>query len=265
MATEEQPKITLYWLEKSRAQNILWLLEELGLEYELETFHRNKDDNHAPAELREVHPLGKSPLIKITPPGGGEPIVLAESGFITQYLCEHFGKNTTMMPQRYREGQEGQVCGETPAWLRWQYFLHFAEGTMMSTFMMAMVVDRLRSPQVPFYIRPITTMVANKIFAGFISHNIQNQQGFLDQQLAVAGAGYLCGKDLSAADILISFGLITAKDKVESFGDWWGSTPRALYPRLYQYIERLENEEGYKRSIQKVKEIDESLGINFRL
>lgn len=191
--------------------------------------------------------------------------MLAESGFITQYLCEHFGKNTTMMPQRYQEGQEGKVCGETAEWLRWQYILHFTEGTMMSTFMIAMVVNGLRSPQVPFFLRPITTLVANKIFAGFISHNIQAQLGFLDQQLGTSGGGYLCGKHLTAADVLISFGLITAKDKVESFGDWSGSTPRALLPRLYEYIEKLENEEGYKRSVQKVKEIDESLGIQFRL
>ena len=252
-------------LEKSRAQNILWLLEELELEYELVTFHRNKADNHAPPDLKKIHPLGKSPLISIAPSDGSEPIVLAESGFITQYLCEHFGKDKTVVPKRYREGQEGKVGGETKEWLRWQYFLHFAEGTMMSAFMLGWVVSGLSSPQIPFFIRPITSMVGSKILANFIYPNVKGQLSFLEQQLSTSGGDYLCGEHLTAADVLISFGLITAKDKVSSFGDWDGSTPNTLYPKLYAYIARLQNTSGYKKSVQKVKEIDESLGIEFKL
>lgn len=256
---------TDYRLEKSRAQNILWLLEELGLEYELVTFRRNKNDNHAPPDLKKIHPLGKSPLISIAPSDGSEPIVLAESGFITQYLSEHFGKDTTLVPKRYRDGQEGKVGGETKEWLRWQYFLHFTEGTMMGTFMLGWVVSGLSSPQIPFFIRPITSMVGSKILANFIYPNVKGQLSFLEQQLSTSGGDYLCGEHLTAADVLISFGLITAADKVGSFGDWDGSTPKALYPKLYAYIERLKNTPGYKKSVQKVKEIDESLGIEFKM
>ncbi len=251
-------------LEKSRAQNILWLLEELKLEYELVTFRR-KSNNLGPPELKKIHPLGKSPVVSITPSNGAEPVILAESGFIVQYLSEHFGKDTTIIPKRYREGQEGKAGGETEAWMRWQYYLHFAEGSMMSTFLIGMVLNALKSPQVPFFIRPITSLVANKIIAGRVYPNIKGQLGFLEQQLTTSGGNYLCGEHLTSADILLSFGLITVKDKLEVFGDWDGSAPKTLYPKLFAYIDRLESQPGYQKSVQKVGEIDQTLGVKFTL
>lgn len=169
----------------------------------------------APPELREVHPLGKSPLLSITPSGpSSERIVLAESGFITQYLSEHFGKETTMMPKRWKDGQEGKVGGETEEWLRWQYMLHFVEGSFLSMLLRAVAISMLKSTKVPFYIRPITSMVANQILSSFIQPNLQRQLAFLEQQLETSGGDFLCGKNLSSADVLISFGLISAKDRV---------------------------------------------------
>ncbi|KAI1187014.1 hypothetical protein F5B17DRAFT_401284 [Nemania serpens] len=260
---EEQAKVTLYWLEKSRAQNILWLLEELKIDYDIDTFRRGSD-MLAPPELREVHPLGKSPLLSITPSGpSSERIVLAESGFITQYLSEHFGKETTMMPKRWKDGQEGKVGGETEEWLRWQYMLHFVEGSFLSMLLRAVAISMLKSTKVPFYIRPITSMVANQILSSFIQPNLQRQLAFLEQQLETSGGDFLCGKNLSSADVLISFGLISAKDRVQDFGTWPAGGPRALYPKVYAYIERLESQPGYKRSIEKIKEIDSSLGIDY--
>ncbi|KAI1164229.1 hypothetical protein F5B18DRAFT_616530 [Nemania serpens] len=258
---EEQAKVTLYWLEKSRAQNILWLLEELKIDYDIETFRRGSD-HLAPPELKKVHPLGKSPLVSITPPGA-EPIVLAESGFITQYLSEHYGKETTMVPKRWKDGQEGKVGGETEEWLRCQYLLHFVEGTFLSTLLRGVVVSMLKSKNVPFLIRPVTSMVANQILTSFIQPNIQRQLAFLEQQLETSGGDFLCGKDLSSADVLLSFGLISAKDRVQDFGTWPAGGPRAAFPKLYAYIERLESEPGYKRSIEKIKDIDSSLGIDY--
>ncbi|KAI0881934.1 glutathione S-transferase [Annulohypoxylon maeteangense] len=260
MATEEQSKIKLYWLEKSRAQNILWLLEELKLPYELETFHRV--NMLAPPELKKIHPLGKSPVISITPPGSTEPIVLAESGFIVQYLSEHFGQGTTMMPKRWKEGQEGKIGGETEQWMRWQYLLHYVEGSLMSMLIMAMVLGALKSPQVPFFIRPITSLVVNQLFSRLVLPNAKAQLGFLEQQ-ETSGGDYLCGSDLTSADVLISFALMAAKDKFETFGTWEAGGPKKLFPKLFAYIDRLEAHPGYKNSVQKVKEIDSSLGIQF--
>lgn len=260
MASEEQPKIKLYWLEQSRAQNILWLLEELNVPYELETFHRV--NMLAPPELKKIHPLGKSPVVSVTPPGSSEPIVLAESGFITQYLSEHFGQGTTMMPKRWKDGQEGKVGGETEQWLRWQYCLHYVEGSLMPMLIMAMVLGALKGPKIPFFIRPITALVVNQLFSRLVLPNAQAQLGFLEQQLETSGGDYLCGPELTSADVLLSFGLIAAKDKFETFGTW-DSSPKTLFPKVFAYIDRLETHPGYKRSVEKIKEIDSSLGIMF--
>ncbi|KAI3337609.1 hypothetical protein HD806DRAFT_477112 [Xylariaceae sp. AK1471] len=258
----EKAKVKLYWLERSRAQNILWLLEELKIEYELETFRRGSD-RRAPAELKKIHPLGKSPLVSVTPAGSSEPILLAESGFITQYLSEHFGHETTMMPKRWKDGQEGKVGGETEEWLRWQYFLHFVEGSLLSTLTMGMVIGMLKSTKIPFFIRPVTSMVANQIFSSFVTPNLKSQLDFLEKQLETSGGDFICGKNLTSADVLLSFGLVSAKDKVASYGSWPAGGPRALFPKLYGYIDRLESEPGYKRSVEKIKQIDSSLGIEF--
>ncbi|KAI1504283.1 glutathione S-transferase [Biscogniauxia marginata] len=261
MASEEQPKIKLYWLEQSRAQNILWLLEELKLPYELETFHRV--NMLAPPELKKIHPLGKSPVIAVTPPGSTEPIVLAESGFITQYLSEHFAQGTTLVPKRWKDGQEGKVGGETEQWLRWQYYLHYVEGSLMSMLVMAMVLGTLKSPNIPFFIRPLTSLVANQIFSKLVFPNAKAHLSFLEKQLETSGGDYICGADLTSADILLSFGLIAAKDRFEAFGTWEAGGPKALFPNVFAYIDRLASHPGYKRSAEKIKEIDSSFGIAF--
>ncbi|KAI1306583.1 putative glutathione S-transferase [Xylaria venustula] len=259
----QEAKVKLYWLEKSRAQNILWLLEELKIDYEIETFRRGSD-MLAPPDLKKIHPLGKSPLVSVTPPGpSSEPIVLAESGFITQYLSEHFGHETTMMPKRWKDGQEGKVGGETEEWLRWQYTLHFVEGSFLSTLMMAVVIGMLKSNKVPFFIRPVTGFVANQVMSSFVLPNLKGQLGFLEKQLETSGGDFLCGKDLTSADVLLSFGMVSVKDRLEEFGSWPEGRPREVYPKLFAYIARLESQPGYKRSIEKIKEIDSSLGIEY--
>lgn len=232
------------------------------MSYELETFHRDVN-MRAPAELKKLHPLGKSPLISITPQGSTEPIVLAESGFITQYLSEHFSEGTTMMPKRWKDGQEGKAGGETEQWLRWQHLLHYAEGSLMPMLFMAMVLSSLKGPRIPFFIRPITSMVANQLLGRLTFPNAQAHLGFLEKQLETSGGDYLCGPDLTSADLLLSFGLITAKDKFVTFGAWEGGDPKALFPKLFAYIDRLESHPGYQRSVEKVKEIDSSMGIKF--
>lgn len=125
----------------------MWLLEELGAPYELEVFRRDRKTMLAPAELEQVHPLGKSPVVSITPAGGGEPVLLAESGLMTQYLCEHLPGGERLVPRRWREGREGTVGGETEAWLRNQYYLHYAESSLMPVLLLALVLSRGCSPR----------------------------------------------------------------------------------------------------------------------
>ncbi|KAK3076877.1 hypothetical protein LTS18_011752, partial [Coniosporium uncinatum] len=102
----QEAKITLHWLTQSRSHRILWLLEELKLDYDLKIYKRGSD-MLAPPELKQVHPLGKSPVINVQVPGVEEPMVIAESGAIVEYLTEYFGK--WMIPVRYPEGKEGQI------------------------------------------------------------------------------------------------------------------------------------------------------------
>ncbi|KAK9775694.1 putative Glutathione S-transferase 1 [Seiridium cardinale] len=262
MATEESPKIKLYWLEKSRAQSILWLLEELKIDYELELIHRNKETMLAPPKLKEIHPLGKSPVISITPPGSEKPIVIAETGFIAQYLSEHFGQNSTLVPKRWKDGQEGKVGGETEEWMRWMYLLHYTEGSLMSILMMALILGMLKGPKVPFFIRPITTMVVNQAFSSFVGPNIKTHLSFLEDQLATSGGDYLCGENLTSADIVVSFPLITYQTRFKDIGTWEDS-PEKLYPKVWAYINRIDSHPGYKRSANKIKEIDDSFGVRW--
>jgi glutathione S-transferase len=128
-------------LEQSRSHRILWLLEELKLKYELKTFKR-RADKLAPAELKEVHQLGKSPVITVEAPGASKPLVLAESGAIVEYLVDHFGQaRPSLVPTRYTEGQEGKVGGETEEWMRYRYFMHYVEGSLMPFLVMTLVND----------------------------------------------------------------------------------------------------------------------------
>lgn len=94
----------------------------------------------APPELRKIHPLGKSPVVTVTSPNAAEPVVLAETAFITQYLCDHFPKGPELVPARWKEGQENRVGGETEEWMRYQYLLYYIEGSFMSTMVLHFIL-----------------------------------------------------------------------------------------------------------------------------
>ena len=142
----DEAKVKLHWLNGSRAQSILWLLEQLEIPYDLEIYHRQKN-MLAPPELKKIHPLGKSPAITITAPGATEPVVLAETAFIVQYLCDHFPKGKTLVPPRWKDGQEGKVGGETEAWMRYQYLLYYIEGSFMFTMVLNFVLSGMQAKE----------------------------------------------------------------------------------------------------------------------
>jgi glutathione S-transferase len=134
------PKLTLYWLESSRAHRIVWLLEELELPYELLIYSR-RPNLFAPKELKEIHPLGKSPVLSVSRPNSSEkPMVIAESGAIVEYLLDHFGSK--LVPQRYPDGAEGQPGIETEEWMRYRYYLHYSEGSLMPLLIVALLLLR---------------------------------------------------------------------------------------------------------------------------
>ncbi|KAK2594537.1 bifunctional glutathione transferase/peroxidase [Conoideocrella luteorostrata] len=257
MPASEHPKIKLYWLSQSRSQRIIWLLEELKVPYELEVFHRDENTLMAPRELEKVHALGKSPIISITPTGkDAKPIILAESGFIAQYLLDHTSEGQNLMPKKWQDGKENTIAGETEDWLRYAYYMHYAEGSLMPYLVFALVISRLKSPQVPFLIRPITSIIANRIIGMFLYPNVKKHLSFINDQLASSTGKYLCGKTLCAADILMSFPLIAGDGRFNELGSWKDGSWRSEFPKVWEYVQLLLAEPGYKKSVAKVEEID---------
>jgi len=157
-----EPAADISRLNDSRAQRIVWLLEELGLEYEVIPFRRDPQTMFAPPELGKVHPLGKAPAVGILYPSplseassgsrDEKETVLVESGFITQYLCEHFSTDENrLVPKRYAPGNEGKAGGETEAWMRYQHLLHYAEGSLMPPLLLALILSSMYpSLSIPF-------------------------------------------------------------------------------------------------------------------
>jgi len=176
-----------------------------------------------------------------------KPMVLAESAAISEYLCDYFARH--LVPKRYQDGKEGQVGGETEQWIRYRMFMHYAEGSILSMLLLAMVIDSIaENPATPFFIKPLTRAIGAKVYSVFLSNTLKTHFDFLEQQLATSpGNGkYLCGEQLTAADIMMVFPLSAAllRKKYD----------RRQCPRLAAYTELLENNEGYKASIKKVEE-----------
>jgi glutathione S-transferase len=248
-------------LEKSRAHRILWLLEELGVDYELKTYKRGSD-MLAPKELKDVHPLGKSPIITVQATEATEPLVIAESAVIVEYLTEHFGPS--LIPARYTSGKEGLVGGESEEWIRYRYFMHYAEGSLMPLLVIGLVFGRknprwlrsnsvnysseIKGPAVPFFIRPISKAIAGKVEEAFLAPNLKTHFEFLEDQIASSpeNGQFLCGPKLTGADIIMIFPLEAAHGRAGLTAD--------KYPKLSAYIERLHKREAYQRAIKKVEE-----------
>ncbi|KAL1880725.1 bifunctional glutathione transferase/peroxidase [Diaporthe australafricana] len=210
----------------------------------------------APPELEKVHPLGKSPVVTITAPGSTEPVVLAESGFIFQYLCEHFAQGKSVVPKRWKDGQEGKLFGETEGWMRYSYLLHYAEGSFMPILVMYLVLSALKSNQVPFFVRPISSAIANRIISMMVFPNVKRHLAFLEQQLETSGGDFLTGPDLTAADILMSYPLLAGKTGFDGMGKFARGTAKESFPKVYAYMDRLEAQAGWEKAVQKTKDID---------
>ncbi|KAK4694295.1 glutathione S-transferase, partial [Lecanoromycetidae sp. Uapishka_2] len=236
MEAEQKAKVTLYWLEKSRSQRVLWLLEECKVEYELKTFKRM--NMLAPPEFKEVFPLGKAPIVTIESANSQKPLVLAESGALMEYLIDHFGPH--LAPEIYQKGKEGEVCGETEEWTRYRYFMHYAEGTLMPYLVFTIV----------FNSRSISQCRA--VESKFLNPNLKANWEFLEHQISSSpnNGQYLCGSELTGADIIMSFPLGAAKGKCGFEQD--------KYPKLWAYVERLEKLEGFKKAVQKIIDVDGS-------
>ena len=151
--------ITVHHLNNSRSQRVLWLLEELGLPYEIKRYERDPKTMLAPASLRKIHPLGKSPVIT-----DGE-LTLAESGAIIEYLVDRYG-NGRLRPAL-----------DTPEHLRYTYWLHYAEGSAMPPLLLKLIFDQIEKSPMLFFVRPIARSITNRVKSSFIEPQIAQHLG----------------------------------------------------------------------------------------
>jgi glutathione S-transferase len=214
--------IVVHHLENSRSQRVLWLLEELGLPYELKRYQRHPRTMLAPPELRAVHPLGKSPVLE----EGG--LTLAESGAIVETLIE-----------RHAAGQLAPAAG-TPDAVRYRYFLHYAEGSAMSPLLLKLVFDRIAATRVPFFIKPVVKGIAKQALAGFVMPQIKSHLDFLEGELAKRD--WFAGDSFSGADIQMSFPLEAAAAR--------GGLDVSR-PRLMAWLARIHARPAYQRALER--------------
>ena len=178
--------VIVHHLENSRSQRILWLLEELGVPYEVERYQRDPKTKRAPAALRAIHPLGKSPVVE-----DGDKR-LAESGAIIEYLADTYGDGA-LAP---RPG--------TPERLRYTYFLHYAEGSLMPFLLMKLVFNELPK-RAPALIRPVARALMGGAQTGFVDPELKTHLDYLEGELGKTA--WFAGPSFSAADIQMSFPL----------------------------------------------------------
>ncbi|KAH8170728.1 palmitoyltransferase ERF2 [Sarocladium implicatum] len=241
--------------ENSRVHRTIWLLEELKVPYDVEIFRRNPSTFLAPPELAKVHTLGKSPVVSVTPPGeGAEPLMLAESGFISTYLCDHFPEGKRLVPQKWKDGMEGKFGGETEEWLRYEFLMHYAEGSLMPPLVMSLVFKMKAGS--PFLVRPLVNMIADRVMGLFVVPTLRKHLKFLEDQLSTSSGDYLCGKTLTAADILVSYGPIKFDKMVDELATWEGGSWRNTHPKVAAYLDKMQTEPGYVKTTQKVKEYE---------
>jgi len=212
--------ITVHHLENSRSQRVLWMLEELGLDYEVRLYKR-EPTMQAPASLRAVHPLGKSPVIS-----DGE-VTMAESGAILEYLVETYGNGRFVPPPG------------TPERLRYRYFLHYAEGSLMPLLFMKLVFNRLPE-RVPWAMRPVARAISSGADQTLLTPQISSHFAFLESEMS--GRDWFAGNDFTAADIQMSFPIEAAAARA-ALGD--------KLPRLKDFVARLQSRPAYKRALEK--------------
>ncbi len=212
--------IIVHHLNNSRSQRVLWLLEELGLDYDIVRYQRDPQTMLAPPELRAIHPLGKSPVLT------DDGVVVAESGAIVEYLIERYGNGRLIPP------------AGTPERLRWRYFLHYAEGSAMTPLLLKLVFDRVESSPAPFFVRPIARAIAHKVKSSFITPQINNHLDYLEAELGQSE--WFAGADFSAADIQMSFPLEAAAARA-GLG--------ASRPRLNAFLQKIHARPAFQRAL----------------
>ena len=214
--------ITVHHLENSRSQRVLWLLEELGVDYEIELYKRDPKTMLGPDSLREVHPLGKSPVVV-----DGDNTI-AESGAIIEYLVDRYGKGRLAPPAGSAER------------LRYTYWLHYAEGSLMPLMLLKLIFDRLAHPPMPLVMRPAAALIAMGVKGKFVTPRLTQQLDFVEAELGKSE--WFAGDELSGADIQMSFPLEAAAAR-GVIGD--------ERPNILSFVARVHARPAYERALER--------------
>lgn len=220
--------LTVHHLETSRSQRVLWLLEELGVPYALQRYQRDPLTRLAPAELRKVHPLGKSPVIT----DGDE--VVAESGAIIEHLADLYAPHATgdlthLVPAR-----------GTPEHQQCRFWMHYAEGSLMNWLMLKLVFNTLPRQPMPFFVRPIARSICAQTAHKLVDPNLATALAFMDDHLS--RHPWFAGEHLSIADFQMSFPVEAAMTRVKDVGQ---------YRHVHALRERMRARPAYQRALEK--------------
>ena len=220
--------LTLHHLEASRSHRILWLLEELGVPYELRRYQRDPATRLAPPELKKIHPLGKSPVLT-----DGE-LVVAESGAILEYLAECYGA------QAPAELAHLEPARGTPAHRQCRFWMHYAEGSLMNWLVMQLVFDSIPRQPMPFFVRPVARALCAGVQQKLIQPNVQAALAFMENHLAQHR--WFAGEHLSLADFQMSFAVEAVLARGNTASAW---------PHLQAYLQRIQARPAYQRALEK--------------
>ena len=220
--------ITVHHLEKSRSQRVLWLLEELGVPYELKLYQRDAKTMLAPPELKAVHPLGKSPVIT-----DGD-LTIAESAAILEYVIDTFGGQAPAQFGSLRP------AAATEAHRQYNYWMHYAEGSLMPSLVMKLIFTTIPTQPMPFFVRPIARQLCAKVQSSFIDPGIATQLQVIDDHLS--RNAWFTGEHISLADFQMSFPVAAALARGDGAKN---------FKHMAAYARKIEARPAYQRALAK--------------
>ncbi len=215
-------QIVVHHLEQSRSLRVLWLLEELGLEYALTTYQRNPRTLRAPPALREAHPLGKAPIVEI------DGRTYAETGVIVEAVCDRFDPDHRLRPSR----------DEEEAFELYRFFIHYSEGSMMPPLLVGLITARLRTAPLPFFLKPVVQRIAKRVDASFTDGELALHGQFVESHLATHP--WFTGDAFTAADVVMSYP-VEAGLMRGMFGD--------DHPSARAWYERVKARDAYRAAV----------------
>ena len=213
--------IIVHHLNNSRSQRVLWMLEELGLPYEVKRYERDKKSQLAPPELKAIHPLGKSPVLD------DGAVRVAETGAVVEYLLETYG-----------QGRLSAAKGTAEA-RRLTYWLHYAEGSAMTPLLLKLVFSALPQRS-PFLVRGVVKAVAGKVQDGFIDPQIASHIAYWEAELSKSE--WFAGDAFSAADIMMSFPLEAAASRAPYDSD---------KAHIKAFVQKIHARPAYQRALER--------------